>query len=133
MFGKGARKAHAKELPVRQDKLTPRAREPDAARRAEPHDAGAMAGVTAARDEAAGALHRLDAARRAALARRETGTALEGVVRPVQEERLAEAARALAEAARELTRLLRDQALTPARLPLRPRTAAPSAPGATRS
>ncbi|SFN27709.1 hypothetical protein SAMN04489713_101958 [Actinomadura madurae] len=115
---------------MRQDKLTPRAREPDAARRAEPRDAGAMAGVTAARDEAAGALHRLDAARRAALARRETGTALEGVVRPVQEERLAEAARALAEAARELTRLLRDQALTPRTAPRSaPRTAGPSRTG----
>jgi hypothetical protein len=102
---------------VRHDELTPAPREP--ARRPETREAGTRAGVAAARDEAARALDRLDAARgRTARAGRGTGT----VVLPAQERRLADAAKALAEAAHELTKLVRDY---------RPETAA--SPGAQHS
>lgn len=95
---------------MRNEKLTPRAREP--AEPARVQDADRQAGVAAARDEAARALDRLDAARRrTARARRETGA---GTPPPADEQRLAEAAHALAEAARELTRLVRDHRPRPA-------------------
>ncbi|WP_433468780.1 hypothetical protein [Spirillospora sp. CA-128828] len=80
------------------------------ARRGPEQDAGTRADVTAARDEAALALDRLDTVRRRA--RRNADRV--AVMRPVQEQRLAEAARALAEAARELTRLVRDCGPEPA-------------------
>jgi hypothetical protein len=95
---------------VRNEKLTPRAREP--AEPARVQDVDRRAGVAAARDEAARALDRLDAARRrTARARRRTGA---GAPPPADEQRLAEAAHALAEAARELARLVRDHAPRPA-------------------
>lgn len=89
---------------MREEKLTPRAREP--AEPTRPEDVDGQAGVAAARDEAARALDRLDAARRrTARARRESGA---GAPPPAEERRLAEAAHALSEAARELARLVRD-------------------------
>ncbi|SNR62668.1 hypothetical protein [Actinomadura mexicana] len=96
---------------MRNEKLTPRAREPAEPARVR-QDADGRAGVAAARDEAARALDRLDAARRrTARARRGTGA---GAPPPADEQRLAEAAHALAEAARELTRLVRDRGPRPA-------------------
>ncbi|GAA4371155.1 hypothetical protein GCM10023088_23290 [Actinomadura verrucosospora] len=95
---------------MRDEKLTPRAREP--AEPPRPRDAGGQAGVAAARDEAARALARLDAAAwRMARAQRETGAAAGAP--PADERRLAEAAHALAEAARELARLVRDHGPRP--------------------
>ncbi|MEU5995674.1 hypothetical protein ABZ806_42430 [Spirillospora sp. NPDC047418] len=89
------------------------------------------AGLTAARDEAARAIDRLDTARRRAArtrgdrATRDAGTP--GLDRPVRENprehprerEVAEAARALADAARELTRLVRDYGPGPAARPVR--------------
>ncbi|MFB4307560.1 hypothetical protein [Actinomadura sp. GTD37] len=76
-------------------------------------DSGERAGIAAARDEAARAIDRLDAARRRTPADQ------------VQERRLAEAARALSDAARELTRLVRDYGRGPAARSPGPRSAAP--------
>ncbi|GAA1826961.1 hypothetical protein [Actinomadura chokoriensis] len=95
------------------------------------------AGVTAARDEAARAIDRLDTARRRA-ARTRGGRAgpdagadagAPDLDRPVQEQpareqEVAEAARALADAARELTRLVRGYGPGP---PVRPARRSPPA------
>ncbi|TDC04960.1 hypothetical protein, partial [Actinomadura bangladeshensis] len=75
------------------------------------------AGVTAARDEAARAIDRLDTARRRAARTRGDQAGPDAGApdldrpareRPAREQEVAEAARALADAARELTRLVRD-------------------------
>ncbi|WP_338742628.1 hypothetical protein [Actinomadura luteofluorescens] len=96
---------------MRNENLSPRAREPDEPSRVRATVEG-RAGVAAARDEAAHALDQLDTARRrTARARRETGA---GAPPPAQEQRLAEAAHALAEAARELARAVRDCGPRPA-------------------
>ncbi|TDD81254.1 hypothetical protein E1293_19010 [Actinomadura darangshiensis] len=97
------------------DKLTARAREPAPkggadTRRVDTRDVETRTGVASARDEAARALDRLDTARRkTARARGSTST----VVPLVREQRLADAAHALAEAARELTLVVLDCAPEP--------------------
>lgn len=95
------------------------------------------AGVTAARDEAARAIDRLDTARRRAArtrgvrARPDAGAPdLDRPVqeRPAREQEVAEAARALADAARELTRLVRDYGPGPPTPPARRSAAGPAPP-----